>query len=141
MLVTAPVSIVDSLMDAAFHEARQARSAEYKEGARAALEAKVSGARVHSPYRSGTAQCDAFYSGVNEGNQLWRAHLAAEDRRLAISDRAALEIGHRQLCTTTSLDDMLKNPALSKVVQTMARKHLQRRGGFDPKKLQANDND
>lgn len=141
MLVTAPLSIIDALLDAAFDESRTARSAEYKDGARAALEAKISSSRVYCPYPHGTAQCDAFFSGVAEGNQLWRAHLAAEDRRLALLDRAALEIGHRQLRTSTSLDDMLKNPALAKVVETMARKHLRRRGGFDAKKLQANDSD
>lgn len=141
MLITAPLSIVDTLLDAAFDESRAPRSAEYKDGARSVLEAKVSGGRLHCPYPHGTAQCDAFFAGVTEGNQLWRAHLAAEDRRLALLDRAALEIGHRQLRTTTSLDDMLKNPALAKVVETMARKHLRRRGGFDAKKLQANDNE
>ena len=55
-------------------------------------------------------------------------------------DRAALEIAHRKLCTTTTLDDMLKNPALKVVLSAVARRHMQRRALVDVKKLQSNDN-
>jgi hypothetical protein len=34
---------------------------------------------------------------------------------------------------------MLKNPALKIILEAIARRHMQRRSGFDPKKLQAND--
>jgi hypothetical protein len=56
-------------------------------------------------------------------------------------DRAALEIAHRMLRVTASLDDMLKNPALQVVLKAVARRHMQRRARPDIKKLQSNDND
>lgn len=56
-------------------------------------------------------------------------------------DRAALEIAHRRLRSSTSLDDMLKTPSLKRVVEAVARHHMKKRDRFDPKKLQANDND
>ena len=54
-------------------------------------------------------------------------------------DRAALEVAHRKLRTTTTLDDMLKMPALARVLAIVARDHVQRRTRLDVKKLQAND--
>ena len=56
-------------------------------------------------------------------------------------DRAALEIAHRMLRVKTSLDDMLKNPALRLVLRAVARRHMKRRAQVDLKKLQANDHD
>ena len=56
-------------------------------------------------------------------------------------DRAALEIAHRMLRVTASVDDMLKNPSLRVVLRAVARRHMQRRNQVDLKKLQANDND
>lgn len=56
-------------------------------------------------------------------------------------DRVSLEIAHRMLRVKDSLDDMLKNPTLRLVLRAVARKHMQRRGRVDVKKLQANDND
>ena len=56
-------------------------------------------------------------------------------------DRAALEIAHRMLRVTASIDEMLKNPSLRLVLRAVARKHMQRRAKVDVKKLQANDND
>lgn len=57
----------------------------------------------------------------------------------AAPDRAALEVAHRKLLSTTPLDDMLKNASLRIIVETVARRHMQRRAGVDVKKLQAND--
>jgi hypothetical protein len=54
-------------------------------------------------------------------------------------DRAALEIAHRMLRVTASLDDMLKNPAFTVILKAVARRHMQRRARPDVKKLQAND--
>ena len=54
-------------------------------------------------------------------------------------DRAALEVAHAKLRTTARLDDMLKDPSLKLILEAVARRHMQRRAGFDPKKLQAND--
>jgi hypothetical protein len=56
-------------------------------------------------------------------------------------DRAALEIAHRMLHATTSLDDMLRIPALQVVLRALARRHMRRRAQVDLKKLQANDHD
>jgi hypothetical protein len=56
-------------------------------------------------------------------------------------DRIALEIAHRQLRTAMPLDEMLKNRSLQIIVEAVARRHMQRRGRVDFKKLQANDQD
>ncbi|SIQ21131.1 hypothetical protein SAMN05880566_102200 [Janthinobacterium sp. TND4EL3] len=56
-------------------------------------------------------------------------------------DRAALQIAHSLLRSTWSLDDMLKVPSLKLVLYVTARRHMKRRERFDPKKMQANDND
>ena len=56
-------------------------------------------------------------------------------------DRMALEIAHRFLATSMSLDDMLKVRAQELILKLLARRHMQRRARVDTKKLQANDND
>jgi hypothetical protein len=56
-------------------------------------------------------------------------------------DRVALEIAHRALCTSLSLDEMLKCRAHELILKCLARRHMQRRARVDVKKLQANDND
>lgn len=56
-------------------------------------------------------------------------------------DRAALVVAHRRLLNPMPLDEMLKDPTLKIVVETVARRHMQRRERVDVKKLQANDND
>lgn len=56
-------------------------------------------------------------------------------------DRAALQVAHRLLRSSWSLDDMLKVPSLKVVLYTTARRHMKRRERFDAKKLQANDHD
>ncbi|MGV8867659.1 MAG: hypothetical protein ACOH2S_12100 [Janthinobacterium svalbardensis] len=56
-------------------------------------------------------------------------------------DRAALVIAHGMLRSSWALDDMLKVPSLKVVLYATARRHMKRRDRFDPKKMQANDND
>ena len=56
-------------------------------------------------------------------------------------DRAALEIAHKKLATTTPLDTMLQNPAYRTVLENMARRHMRRRERFDPRRAAANDTD
>ena len=56
-------------------------------------------------------------------------------------DRVALQIAHSLLRSTWSFDDMLKVPSLKLVLYVTARRHMKRRERFDPKKMQANDND
>lgn len=56
-------------------------------------------------------------------------------------DRAALEIAHRSLRSSKTLDEMLQVASLKKIVETVARRHMKRRSRVDVKMLQANDND
>lgn len=56
-------------------------------------------------------------------------------------DRAALEIAHHALQSSTPLDEMLKHRGLELILKLLARRHMQRRVRFDHKKLQSNDND
>jgi hypothetical protein len=56
-------------------------------------------------------------------------------------DRAALEIAYRKSRQTMSLDAMLQVPNLKATLYAMARRHMRARLKFDPKKMQANDND
>lgn len=138
MPLRAALALVESLMTAAFDRPRDARSAAYKLGVRQLLNCRTRDVDLVCPYKIGTTEADAFYSGVDEGNLIWRAHLAAAPSG---ADRAALEVAHSQLRATNPLDDMLKNPALRTVLMTVARRHMRRRSQFDAKKLQANDND
>jgi len=70
-------TLVDRLFDAAFNTARDPRSNEYKAGVRAVLNYRYKGGGIRCPHAMGTAQADAFYSGVDEGHRLWRAHVDA----------------------------------------------------------------
>lgn len=56
-------------------------------------------------------------------------------------DRAALEVAHRLLHTPLSLEQMLASRPLSLILQNVARRHMQRRCGYDVKRRQANDCD
>jgi hypothetical protein len=66
--------LVEQLFKAAFDTARDPRSAEYKEGVRAALNYRVNGKHIHHPYPATSAQSDAFHAGTAEGHAIWRAH-------------------------------------------------------------------
>lgn len=70
-------NLVEELFAAAFDIARDTRSPEYKAGVRAALEYRVNGVRIHCPHPSGSAQFDAFYAGIGEGHNIWRAYTEA----------------------------------------------------------------
>ena len=54
-------------------------------------------------------------------------------------DHASLVFAHRFLQTAAPLDEMLKNPTLKIVLESVARRQMQRRSRVDVKKLQAND--
>jgi len=73
----AALALVERLMAEAFNRARDPRSDAYQLGARELLNCKAQGIRLVCPYKMGTAEADAFYSGVDEGNGIWRAYLAA----------------------------------------------------------------
>jgi hypothetical protein len=66
--------LVEQLFKAAFDTARDPRSAEYKEGVRAALNYRINGVHTRCPYPAASAQSDAFYAGITEGHSIWRAH-------------------------------------------------------------------
>jgi hypothetical protein len=71
---------VEELMNKRFHAARAPRSPEYKDGVRAILEFRINGTDIFFPYQPGTAACDAFYSGIDEGHAIWtRERKAAQE--------------------------------------------------------------
>lgn len=73
----AALALVERLMTETFNRARDPRSEAYKLGVRELLNCKAQGIRLVCPYKMGTTEADAFYSGVDEGNRIWRAYLAA----------------------------------------------------------------
>lgn len=76
-------SQAQQLFDAAFARVRDPRSEAYRAGVLALLRWKESRVPLERPYLLGTAEADAWFSGVDEGNSIWRTHtgratLAAE---------------------------------------------------------------
>ena len=63
---------VQQLFKAAFDQPRDPRSPEYKAGVLASLAFRFNGVPVQVPYPIGTAAADAYFSGLNEGNRIWR---------------------------------------------------------------------
>lgn len=63
---------VADLLLTAFNETRPARSLAYREGVKAKLDQHF-GAILVCPYQEGTAELDAFFSGVDEGNAIVRS--------------------------------------------------------------------
>jgi hypothetical protein len=49
------------------------RSAEYRRGMLDVLRFRLQGVRIECPYREGTAQFDAYFSGNDRGHAVWRA--------------------------------------------------------------------
>lgn len=74
-----PVGLADRLFKAAFETPRNPRSAEYKAGARAVLDYRISGIRISSPHPAGSAQFDAYHAGVTEGHAIWRTYTEAPE--------------------------------------------------------------
>jgi len=70
--------LVEKLMIAAFNKPRDPRSDAYKLGVREILNCRTMGFRFKCRYKLGTAEADAFFSGSDEGNAIWRAHLESE---------------------------------------------------------------
>lgn len=78
--LTAPLvgaALVDELMRVAFERPRTPRSEAYKLGTLWLLQFRVHGWRPACPHDPGTAEADAFFAGRDEGNEIWRAHMAA----------------------------------------------------------------
>lgn len=57
---------VDELMERAFCNGRDPRSAMYKQGCRALLSRRIDGVPVVCPYTAGSPEFDAFWAGVDE---------------------------------------------------------------------------
>ena len=60
------------LFNKAFDRPRDPRSPEYKAGVRASLVFRLRGVPIKCPHPVGTAAADAFFSGIDEGNRIWR---------------------------------------------------------------------
>lgn len=71
------------LFDAAFDPAtcRDPRSPAYKAGVLAALKFRLKEATLSRPYRVGTAECDAWFAGSDEGFAIYARTL--EDGQVA----------------------------------------------------------
>lgn len=66
------------LFQEAFSQPRDPRSPEYKAGVLAALQYRLGELeRIRCPYRIGTSQADAWYSGTDEGHRRGREACAA----------------------------------------------------------------
>jgi hypothetical protein len=63
---------VDRLFHDAFHTARDPRSTEYMDGARAALAFRIEGKPIPRDFAPASAQDDAFHAGIAEGHAIWR---------------------------------------------------------------------
>jgi hypothetical protein len=62
-----------ALFLAAFEVPRDPRSEPYKNGVRAALAYRIDRQRIPRLYKLGTAEDDAYYSGMQEGYAIWRS--------------------------------------------------------------------
>lgn len=75
------------LFDEAFNVPRDLRSDAYKAGVLALLRKKEMAASTGSgllvslccPFPPASAEKDAFYAGVNEGNSIWRRHVDRQE--------------------------------------------------------------
>jgi hypothetical protein len=74
---TTKTDLAEKLWENAFinNKARDPRSYEYQDGARAVLDLKIHDKPLKCPYTIGTAQADAWYAGTNEGHNIWRDFL------------------------------------------------------------------
>ncbi|MDA8140718.1 MAG: hypothetical protein M0036_18890 [Desulfobacteraceae bacterium] len=76
---TEGAALAQELYAKAFTGQRDPRSVEYKAGVRAALMFRLAGVAIPRPYTAGTAQADAFYSGIDEGHRIFREHEAEKN--------------------------------------------------------------
>jgi len=73
----APPGVVKKLYDKAFTPGRDPRSGPYKTGILDALRFRAGegpNPKELLPYPLGTAECDAWFSGLTEGHTRWRNH-------------------------------------------------------------------
>lgn len=66
--------LAHALFEGAFSRQREPRSREYKNGVLAALRFRLNNGPIKCPYKSGTADADAYHAGIDEGHRIWRDH-------------------------------------------------------------------
>ena len=64
----------EALFRRAFSQPRTRRSDAYKAGVLSALKYRFDGIAINCPNRVGTAEADAFFSGLGEGHRIFREH-------------------------------------------------------------------
>lgn len=70
------MSVARQIFDQAFSAVRDPRSLAYKKGVLAALEYRLGECSgIAHPYRLGTADADAYFSGLDEGHRRAAEHL------------------------------------------------------------------
>ena len=70
-------NLAQQLFDEAFNTNRDPRSDAYKRGVLDALKfrsGEITNMKQTMPYELGTAECDAWSSGTDEGYGIWRRH-------------------------------------------------------------------
>ncbi|RYF46729.1 MAG: hypothetical protein EOO38_13550 [Cytophagaceae bacterium] len=72
------LTLIDQLMEAAFNKPRDPRSDAYRLGVTEILKCRTMSVKYQCPYELGTAEADAFFSGNDEDNAIWRAHLDSD---------------------------------------------------------------
>ena len=68
---------VDQLFNNAFPAGRPVRSEEYRQGVKDMLRLRLEGLELHQWYKPGTAEADAWISGLAEGSAIWEASRSA----------------------------------------------------------------
>ncbi len=74
------MSLAEDLYRRAFDVSRQQRSPAYKIGVLDALQFRAGGANLRPRYPEGSAELDAWHSGVSEGHAIWREWCAKADK-------------------------------------------------------------
>jgi len=77
MPIATGLPLIERLMKAAFDRPRDPRSDAYKLGVRELLANRVLGVPFRCPYKLGTAEADAFFSGSDEGRTIWQQYQEA----------------------------------------------------------------
>lgn len=70
MNATNRTSTAQAIFDRAFFSGREPRSQAYRRGVLDMLLARLDGAKLACPFRLGTAEADAYFSGGDEGRLL-----------------------------------------------------------------------
>lgn len=92
-------ALVDATVAAGFSASRMPRSDAYREGVRGLLLLRATNARLLCPWRPGTAECDAFFAGVEEGKDWWRHQV----EKMVADQAAGLQPGRHVAGSVTAL--------------------------------------